>query len=310
MTSYNIGHLEGAISTKPEATYGTDPADTGWTHHYAITSTVGLRRTRIVPPLLSGYGEPANSPYGMKWVDGDIKLAWSFDDRTDDIINSVATKSGAGPYSYVFNTAPTGTSFAIRVNHGGLTADQIEYLYTGCYPTAFQWDMKQDNCMEFTASIIGQSAAKEGVASTLVDPGSAGICMPDELTSATIGGTAVIPLGAMVRAEFPFSGTDRPGYGTGVIKEPVEMTSRKFMTTMELDLGNIVGDDTQAEITALYAGTDAAGVTIVYTFDTNETLTLGTARPVGDPPALTPGVQSISLTWEAASLAISHNTAI
>ncbi len=285
-----LGNL-GWVAVGDEAVaYGTLAATPVYQH--GISSTMGLRRVHIASQRLTM--APGTYQAGATYVDGEVVTALSVE--TDDmaVIYDVGATDSAGTYTFGDSEAVDNTSVSLFIDHGG-----VEYDYTGCKPTFYQWDLLPEGESTLTVGYIGQAVAKYGGAprSPTMPPLSE-IVMPTDLGQLEVNGNNLEYRRATIRFECPKTSTERALCGATAIMEP-KPTGRYILTaSIEVDLDDTTGNDTITVIDDFV--TDGDQGTIAFGSD----FSLASCYMTGDPPALTPGMQTFTINVNAVTLTV------
>ncbi len=277
----------GAIQIGPETTYGTVTA--AYVEQHARSATIGPRKALLPSPRLGQ--NPTVRSYGVGYTDGEIVLA--YDDSRAVIGNLLASVGNLSTNDYTIGTdaAPDTESLSVWVDYGGYV---LEYL--GCQVSSIRFEFSPDSPIVVTAGFLGRaSATKTPTSYTL--PAVAGVVWDSDITPLTIGGAAMCSLSGSIEVQIPLVGTDRHCLGSSTIKQPCR--SGKIITTASLnvELDDATGADSEAVLDLFLAGTTLGDIVI-------GDFTLSSCYMTGDGPSLGEGITAFPINVEASELVV------
>lgn len=285
--SVRIGD-NGGIRVAPESTYGT--AGTVWAVQHARSGPLGLRRPLLPAPRL-GAAQPAVRKYGVPYADGEISLAY---DDSRAIIGNILANAGnltVNDYTIGDGSAPDTNALTIWVDYGGYAL-----RYVGAKIQTLRFEFQPDSPIVVTAAYLAQSVSEQTV-TALTAPDETGIVWESDISAITVGGAAMCALQGSIEVQLPLVGSDRHCLGAGTIKEPQYAGRPTITASLQCELADDTGADTEAQLADFLSGT-ALGDIVIGDF------TLSNCYMTGDTPALGEGITSIPINAEGNELVI------
>jgi len=285
--SVKIGD-KGGIRVGPETTYGT--ASVGYITQHGVSTSLAPTIPLLPSPVL-GVANNAVRKYGGGFVDGEITVA--YDDHRS-VIGGILAGAGnlvSDDYTIGSGAAPDEWGQSLWVDYGGYV---IQYL--GAVYQSMRFEFTPDSAVMVTLGFLAQSWSKE-TAAALTKPSETGILWANDLSSVSIGGTAMCSLTGTVDITFPTVGSDRKCLGSGVIKQPVWAGRTTLASTLNVELSDDTNADSEAILDLFFAGTTLGDIVI-------GDFTLGAAYMSGDGPALGAGITQFPINVEAQDLVI------
>ena len=285
--SVKIGD-NGGIKIGPETTYGTASAAYVAQHARSANPAPAMK---LLDPATLGAANPAVRNFGVASVPGEIVLA--YDDHRS-VIGGLLAAAGnllTNDYTIADGSAPDVWGQSIWVDYGGYA---VQYL--GAVLSTLRFEFQPDSPIVVTAGFLGQAFAPQ-TAVTITPPDETGILWESDISTVSIGGVAMCSLSGTIDITFPNIGPDRHCLGGGVIKQPVWAGRTSVTTTLNVELADDTGADSEAILASFYNNA-ALGDIIIGDF------TAGAAYMTGDGPALGEGITQFPITTTCQDLVI------
>ena len=285
--SVRIGD-NGGIRIGPETVYGT--ATVAYVTQNGRSATIAPAKA-LLPSARLGSQNLAVRTYGVGSADGEIELA--YDDHRA-VIEALLNATGnltINDYTVGDGSVPDTESVSIWVDYGG---SAMEYL--GCVVQSLRFEIQPDSPIVVTASFLGQTVSQES-STALTFPDEADIVWESDISTVSIGGTAMCSLSGTIEVQIPILGSDRHCLGGSVIKQPVHAGRSVTTATLNVELADDTGADSEA-ILALFLANNALGDIVIGDF------TLSSCYMTGDGPALGEGITQFPINVEAHELII------
>jgi len=298
------GSVSGGLKVAPEnATFGT-PSGSYVDVHLA-TATMGLRRTLARPVRLSrgapGHGlGSAVHEYMSAWCDGEIVVPLMMSDAIIGHLYGCGASKATLTYTFGGDEAPNDISMALDVVMDEDTP--LSYLFTGVKPTSYRWDFAADQNASLTIGVVGGVLPVKGT-STITRPSDAEIVMPSDVSSFTVGATAIGVKSASITVELPTSSSERHTIGQAFIKQPVRNGPCLITGSLLVDLDDETGFDSVDILDDFLSGTALGDIEFG-----SSSITASNCLMTGDAPTLGPGITEFPINFEASDLVIVNVT--
>jgi hypothetical protein len=294
----------GGLAVVEESTYGTTPGSPSWTWLHHINSTLVPKRQLIQPEWATYQGSTARE-YSHTWAEGELQVAMSLEQDIVGPLLKCGSNFSTNVYTFGSGNAPDIESLSVLQNYGGghatTAANYFEWIFAGFCPNQYRFNIVSDGNATMTVSGVAQSTTKTeaGSAATPSAAAESYIMMPSDVGSVTYGGssTAITIQSADITVSLPKTGSERRGLGSTTIRQPVTSGRPVISFSVAVDLDASTGNDTIAILDDFVDGT-ALGNLVVGDF------ALSNCYLEGDPPSLSAGLMSYTLTGQAQALAI------
>jgi hypothetical protein len=286
--SVKIGDNGGIRIAPEDVTYGT--AGTVYVVQHPKSASLGYRKS-LIPPATLGAVNPATRKYGVPFVDSDIVLAY---DDSRAVIGDLLAAAGnlvTNDYTIGDGSAPDEKSLTIWVDYGGYAI-----RYTGCVISGLSFEFAPDAPIAVTVTFLGQGASEQA-AVTLTPPNEAGIVYESDISTITVNGAAMCTLTGTIDVQFPVVGSDRHCLGSGSIKEPQTAGRAVVTASLNVELADDTGADSEAALALFLAGTTLGSIVV-------GDFALANCYMTGDFPPLGEGITQFPINVEAQELVI------
>lgn len=268
--------------------YGTAAGTPVYQH--LINCTMKPRRERVKAPALGSNAAKIGLEL-LKYSEGGVVIGHTNeDDDVGVIYGHLASLSGS---DYTFGDTPSVDSHTLFADYNG-----VEYDFVGCVARSIRWDLLNNAPSTITLDYIGRYPTKYGGSRTPTVPPEGEIVLPGDLSTFTIGGTA---LGNLKRATitfaWPCTGIERTPLGSNVLRQPVRSGRPVITFDFLTELDSATGFDTVAQLDDLLADS-SAGTIVCNNFE------LSGARYDGELPDLSGGLVDVNLRGEATGLVV------
>ena len=278
----------GGIRIAPESTYGT--AGTAYVVQHGRTASIGPRKN-LIPPARLQASNPTVRKYGVGFSDGEIALAY---DDSRAVIGDLLAAAGhlaTNDYTIGDGEARDTKSLTIWVDYGGYAV-----RYVGAVIQSLRLEFNPDAPIVVTAGFLGQSASEQTPVS-LTLPSETGIVYESDISTVTVSGASMCSLSGTVDVQFQVEGSGRHCLGGSVIKEPQITGIAAVTCSLNVELSDDTGADSEAALTSFLAGT-ALGDIVIGDF------ALSSCYMTGDFPALGEGITQFPINAVAEELVI------
>lgn len=285
----NIGD-NGGIRIAPESTYNV--AGSTWAVQHARQASLGPRHALLPAPRL-GAAQPDTRKYGLLHGDSDIVLAY---DDSRAVIGTLLAHAGVlDTDTYTIgdmSVAPDTNSLTAWIDYGSYVLQ-----HTGCKIQTLRFEFQPDSPVVVTAGFMS-AGVTEQTPTGLTAPAVTGVVWDSDIGSITVGGVAMCSLSGSIEVQYPLvGGPDRHCLGASAIKEPQYAGRPTITTSLQVELADDTGADSEALVALFLAGTGLGDIVI-------GDFTLSNCYMTGDPPALGEGIVSFPVNAEANELQI------
>jgi hypothetical protein len=279
----------GWIAAAAESTYGT--LGSTLVYQQGISAALKLDENRSIPPVL---GSVASDPGNRlaSWIAGSISLGHS--DEADDVGILYGNCGSVSTGTYNFGGTAVNDSLSFFVD-----LDGVEYDFAGCVIQGITWNLSGGDYSTMDLDVIGRSVAKyAGAARTASLPPASEVVVPGDLSTFTVGGTAVGSLkSATINWSWPLSDIGRQRLGSTSLPQPARVGRQSITATFNVELNDDTGDDTVDLIDSYIADT-ALGQIVCDNF------ALSGCVMTGDLPDLAAGLRDVTISVTATGLLV------
>jgi len=279
----------GWIAAAAESTYGT--LGSTLVYQQGISAALKLNENRSIPPVL---GSVASDPGNRlaSWVAGSISLGHS--DEADDVGILYGNCGSVSTGTYTFGGTAVNDSLSFFVD-----IENVEYDFAGCVIQGITWNLSGGDYSTMDLDVIGRSVAKyAGAARSASLPPSSEVVVPGDLSTFTVGGTAVGSLkSATINWSWPVSDIGRQRLGATNLPQPVRVGRQTVTATFTVELNDDTGDDTVDLIDSYIADTSLGAIVC-------DNFTLSGCVMTGDLPDLAAGLRDVTISVTATGLTV------
>jgi hypothetical protein len=135
-------------------------------------------------------------------------------------------------------------------------------LYKGCSVMKLRWELAANQIVKQIATMLGGPGERDVTPSTVTVPDITDVQLDSDITTITIGGTAVCVYGATIEVDMNRTGPDRKCLAGSMHRRPVTQGPIAVTAQLQCELSAESGNNTIAYLDNYLAGTTIGDVVL------------------------------------------------